>query len=105
MRVIVDVIDSIGTSIRFIFLLFFLAILGFGAFLTAGAVYVAPKVADSVAERAASYDERADAAAHNREMGRDGWGRKSGRSSANNHTDGQFGEDNGGWADDGRRRY
>ncbi len=105
MRVLVDLIDSIGTSIRFIFLLFFLAIFGFGAFLAAGAYYVAPKVADSVAERAATYEERADIAAHNREMGSEGWGHKSSRAQTREQSAGQFGEDNGGWADDRPRGY
>ncbi len=101
MRVLVDLVDSIGTSIRFIFLLFFLAIFGFGILVSAGAYYVAPKVADSVAERAATYEERADAAAYNREMGRDGWGHKS----SQQHTAGQFGEDNTGWEDDDGYEY
>ncbi len=105
MRVLVDLIDSIGTSIRFIFLLFFLAIFGFGALISAGAFYAAPKVADSVAAHAERYEERAEAAAHNREMGQEGWGYRSGDASERKNTAGQFGEDNGGWADDNQYRY
>jgi len=105
MRVLVDLIDSIGTSIRFIFLLIFLAIFGFGILITAGVSYVAPKVADSVVEQAERYDDRASAAAHNREMGRDGWGHRSGETRDREHAVGQFGEDNGGWANERPRGH
>jgi len=104
MRVLVDLIDSIGTSIRFLFLLFFLAIFGFGILMTAGMSYVAPQVAESVAGSAERYQSRAEAAAKNREMGLDGWGHNSGRTVDATQSAGEFGEDNGGWAEDGTRR-
>ncbi|MEM8724546.1 MAG: hypothetical protein AAGE86_03395 [Pseudomonadota bacterium] len=106
MRVLVDLVDSIGTSIRFIFLLFFLAIFGFGILVTAGATYVAPKVAETVAERADTYSERALQAEHNRDLGREGWGyNASSNRRAGSAQDDGFGEDETGWADDRDNRY
>lgn len=100
MRVLVDLVDSIGASIRFIFLMFFLAIFGFGILVTAGATYVAPKVADSVVDRADRYEDRLEQARRDRELGSEGWGYGAGGS----NSDG-FGEDDGGWADDYDSRY
>lgn len=109
MRVLVDLVDSIGTSIRFIFLLFFLAIFGFGILMTAGASYVAPKVAEEVADRADRYAEREFQRKRDKELGKSGWGSGSNstasRKSARGTAQGEFGEDNGGWADERRDRY
>ena len=105
MRVLVDLIDSIGTSIRFIFLLFFLAIFGFGILMTAGASYVAPKVAEEVADRADRYAERELQMKRDKELGKSGWGYSSSPERARGTTQGEFGEDNGGWADERGDRY
>ncbi len=105
MRVLVDLIDSIGTSIRFIFLLFFLAIFGFGVLMTAGMTYVAPKVAEEVGERADRYAEREFQRKRNKELGKSGWGHTSSSGAARTPTQGEFGEDNGGWADERPNRY
>lgn len=104
MRVLVDLVDSIGASIRFIFLLFFLAIFGFGAVVSCGAAYVAPKVAESVADRADSYSERSLQAERDKEFGREGWGQGAGRTDSRSSGSDGFGEDNGGWADERPKR-
>ncbi|WP_298468205.1 hypothetical protein [uncultured Erythrobacter sp.] len=100
MRVLVDLVDSIGASIRFIFLMFFLAIFGFGILVTAGATYVAPKVADSVVDRADRYEDRLEQARRDRELGSEGWGYGAGSSNTRSPNADGFGEDDGSWADD-----
>lgn len=61
-----------------IFGLFFLCVFGLGLLFTGSASYVAPKVADSMGERAERITEKAMAAeaAHsrNRALAADGWG-------------------------------
>ncbi|QUL38092.1 hypothetical protein [Erythrobacter sp. JK5] len=100
MRAIVDLVDSIGSSIRFIFLLIFLTILGFGLMFTAGASYVAPQVADKVVERAERFGERAIEEERLRRLGTEGWGHTTSGRVASTRTEGQFGEDEGGWAEE-----
>ena len=106
MRVLVDLVDAIGTSIRFIFLLIFLAIFAFGFLLTAGVSYVAPKVVEDVGERADRYVDRYDRRLQSYELGKEGWGHSSSPGAARASTRGEFGEDNGGWVDErpNRRR-
>ncbi|MEL7219170.1 MAG: hypothetical protein AAGK01_12155 [Pseudomonadota bacterium] len=105
MRAVVDVIDSIGASIRFIVMMFFLAIFAFGALIAFGATYVAPQVADTMIERAAGDEDRYNSMRHDREMGGEGWGYGSGSKAAKRQKYvGEFGEDNGGWAEEDRYR-
>ena len=104
MRALVDVITSVTNSIRFIAALFILCMLAFGLMVTAGTSYIAPKAAESFADRAERVSDKAIQAAQiearNAQLGQEGWGYsdepvQSGHSAA----PGEFGEDNGGWAD------
>lgn len=109
MRAIVDIVTSVTGIFRFIALLFFLCIFGFGLMITAGTSYVAPKAAESIAKRAESVSEKAIEAAQlearNAQLGQEGWGysnepvRSSGSASDGGSASGEFGEDSGGWAD------
>ncbi|MEM9501015.1 MAG: hypothetical protein AAF941_04140 [Pseudomonadota bacterium] len=100
MRTLVDLIDSVTSSVRFIFLLFFLAILGLGLIMTVGASVVAPAAVDSIGERAERVSNRAIEAAQtetrNAQLARDGWGYSD---SVDANESDEFGEDAGGWAD------
>lgn len=109
MRALVDVVTSITSSIRFIAALFFLCFFAFGLMVTAGTSYVAPKAAETIADRAERMGDKAIEAAQiearNAQLGQDGWGYSNEPvQSANGAADagasqGSFGEDNGGWAD------
>ena len=78
MRVLVDLVDSFTGMVRFAIGALFL--FGFLVFLviTAGASYVAPKVAEEAGERATLLGERAieeaRQAKRESELARDGWG-------------------------------
>ncbi|MEQ5786979.1 hypothetical protein J3454_03650 [Erythrobacter sp. NFXS35] len=78
MRALVDIFESLTSSIRFVIGLFVLAVMGFGLMLTLGATYVAPRAVESLAEGAERVGEKAIEAAQQErrahEMGKDGWG-------------------------------
>lgn len=78
MRALVDIISTVTNSIRFIFLLFFLCIMGFGLMMTAGASYVAPQAVDKLADKAIEAAEisarESEVRARNYQMSREGWG-------------------------------
>lgn len=84
MRVLVDLVDSFTGMVRFIILAMMVVGLGITLILTAGASYVAPKVAEDVGERATLLGERAIEEARDarreREFAQDGWGYGSGDS-------------------------
>lgn len=78
MRALVDIVENLTSSIRFIIGLLVLTIMGIGLMLTIGVSYAAPKAADSLAKRAERVGEKAIKAAQQerlaQEMGEDGWG-------------------------------
>ncbi|MFY8048122.1 MAG: hypothetical protein ACOVNS_04820 [Erythrobacter sp.] len=71
MRFLVDIVENVTSSIRFIIGLFVVAGLLIGLFFTAGVATVAPEVVERVGEKAIAA-EKAQRVAH--EMGKDGWG-------------------------------
>ncbi|MFL0355936.1 hypothetical protein ACI5KX_05600 [Erythrobacter sp. GH1-10] len=103
MRIIGDVIDNVFSSIRLVFLLIFGAVVLFGLFMTVGASYVAPQVADSAAERIERLGNEAIKAEVEaklaREMGKDGWGYDSARSVDRGSLNDE-GEAQGGWGEE-----
>jgi len=78
MRVLVDIVENLTSSIRYIVGILVLAGLAFGLMLTLGASYVAPKAAESLAEGAERVGEKAIEAAQQErvaeDMAEDGWG-------------------------------
>lgn len=78
MRALVDIVENLTSSIRFIIGLLVLAGLGIGLMLTIGFSYAAPKAADSLATRAERVGEKAIKAAQQErlaeDMAEDGWG-------------------------------
>ncbi|WP_296718482.1 hypothetical protein [Erythrobacter sp.] len=78
MRALVDIVENLTSSIRFVIGLLVLGGMVVGLMLTIGVSYAAPKAADSLAERAERVGEKAIEAAQQerraREMGKDGWG-------------------------------
>ncbi|MEM6474930.1 MAG: hypothetical protein AAF687_02055 [Pseudomonadota bacterium] len=104
MRVIVDVVTSVTNSIRFIAAMFVLCMLGFGLMITAGTSYVAPKAADSIERMSDKAIEAAQIEARNAQMSQEGWGYSNEPIPTDSTVPvdpypGQFGEDNGGWAE------
>jgi hypothetical protein len=102
MQALVDIVNSVTSSVRFIFLLFFITIIAIGLFLTVGASVVAPQAADAIAERAERVGDRAIAAAQeesrNRALASDGWGfEEPAAGSGATYTD--EGEAKGGWGE------
>lgn len=101
MRVIVDLVDSLTGTVRFVICAIVLSGIALSFFMTAGISYVAPKVAEDYGERAERLGERAIIAAQEearaRELAKDGWGYEEPGSS------GSFSDrsaDAGGWGDD-----
>lgn len=78
MRLFMDLIDNLTTTVRFIVAAFVLCGFLFGMFMTMSASYIVPKVADDYTERAAEFSERAiaeqRAALRERELAKEGWG-------------------------------
>ena len=110
MRVLVDLVDSFAGIVRFIIIAMMVVGLGVTLILTAGASYVAPKLAEDTTERAAQFGERAieeaRQAQRESELAQDGWGYGSGenRSSRNSGygSRDRRGNDAGGWGDEGQ---
>lgn len=98
MRTIVDLVDSLTGTVRFVIGALLLCGFGIVLLMTVGASVVAPQVADKFAERAENIGEKAiDAAreeARNRELARDGWGYSDSGSSRD-----AAGDEVGGWGD------
>ncbi len=91
MQTLADIIGNVMGSIRFLFLLFFCAIMGIGLLLTAGTSYVAPQVAENVADRAERVTNRAIEAAEeahrNEQLAQEGWGYGAGNDSSSSDDD------------------
>lgn len=107
MRVLVDLVDSFTGMVRFIIGAIFLVGFGLVFILTAGASYVAPKVAEEAGERATQFGEmaieEARAAQRDHELARDGWGYGSGDdSSSRSQASRDRGGGGDGWGDDAR---
>lgn len=95
MRVLVDIVENVTSSIRFIVGLFVVAGLLIGLFFTAGVASVAPEVVERVGEKAIAA-EKAQRVAH--EMGKDGWGYSAAAAAAGEP---DASTDDGSAADDG----
>lgn len=78
MRAILDLVDMLTSSIRAIVGMLVLAGIGFGLIMSLAGSYVAPKVVDSVAERAERIGSEAIEAAERQrrveQMAKQGWG-------------------------------
>jgi hypothetical protein len=101
MRALVDIVQNVTSSIRFIAGMLVLFGLGIGLMLTVGASYVAPKAAESIAERAEKFGDKA-IEAHQKQrvaeqMGKDGWG--YGAATAAVDQPGAAGRASDGWAE------
>lgn len=99
MRALVDIVQNVTSSIRYIIGIIVFAIIAFGMMFSAGIAFVAPKAAESVAESAERMGDKAIAAKQKQrvaeEMAADGWG--YGAAAAT--TGGESGEAGDGWAD------
>lgn len=110
MRALVDMVDSFTGMVRFAIGALFL--FGFLVFLvvTAGASYLAPKVAEEAGERATLLGERAieeaRQAQRDHELAQEGWGYGSAQGSQNGQmaTAGQdqYRSQDGGWGEEAR---
>lgn len=84
MQALVDIVGNVVGGVRFLFLLFFITVMGFGLLMTGGTAYVAPKVVESVSERAEKVSDRAIKAAEdahrNEQLAAEGWGYDRGAS-------------------------
>lgn len=104
MRVLVDIVENVTSSIRYIVGFFVVCGLLFGLFLSAGVATVAPEVEERVGERVDRFvdkaiaAEKAQRAAH--EMGKDGWGYSAEAASAGEQDAAMKppSEEDGGWA-------
>jgi phosphate/sulfate permease len=98
MRFIVDIVENVTSSIRFIVGLIVVAGLLIGLFFTAGVATVAPEVVERVGEKAIAA-EKAQRVAH--EMGKDGWGYSAAAASAGEQDAGTKvpSEGDDGWAE------
>lgn len=78
MRFISDIFDSLSTSLRVVATLTTLCVMGFGAMMTYGATYAAPKMAEDFATRAEQAAqqsmERRREAERARALANEGWG-------------------------------
>ncbi|UAB77901.1 hypothetical protein INR77_14155 [Erythrobacter sp. SCSIO 43205] len=96
MRALVDMIDSVTGTVRFIVGLLVLGVFAFVFIMTAGASYVAPKISEDATAKAAAFGEKALAEARQQrrehELAQDGWGYGAAGSS----------EDGEGWGDTSR---
>ncbi|WP_298308488.1 hypothetical protein [uncultured Erythrobacter sp.] len=103
MRVLVDLVDSFTGMVRFIIGAVLLVGFGLVFILTAGASYVAPKVAEGATERAAQLGERAieeaRAAQRDHELAQDGWGYGSGGNDSSRSRSSNDRRSGGGWGD------
>lgn len=91
MRALVDIVQNVTSSIRFIIGMLVLFGMVIGLMLTLGATYVAPKAADSFAERAERFGDKAIAAEQKQrvaeQMAEDGWGYGAATASAGHMPD------------------
>lgn len=78
MRALVDMIDSVTGTVRFLAGLFALCVFAFVLIMTAGVSYMAPKVTEEATQSATAFGERALAEAREErrehELAQDGWG-------------------------------
>ena len=105
MRALVDIIQNVTSSIRFVIGGLLVVILLIGLMLSASFAYVAPQAAESVAERAEKMGEKALAAEQRQrvaeDMAQDGWGYGAASASAGQGIpeDGETGSTDDGWAE------
>lgn len=102
MRALVDIVENLTSSIRFVIGLLVLAGMVVALMLTIGVSYAAPKAADSLAERAERVGEKAIEAAQQerraRDMGEDGWGYGAATGSSGSGGKRSKSSADGGWA-------
>jgi hypothetical protein len=86
MRALVDIVQNVTSSIRFVIGGLLVVILLIGFMLSASFAYVAPQAAESVAERAEKLGDKAIAAEQRQrvaeDMAQDGWGYSAATASA-----------------------
>lgn len=104
MRALVDIVQNLTSSIRFIIGMLVLATFLIGLMLSASFAYVAPQAAETVADRAESMGEKA-IEAHQRQrvaedMAQDGWGYGAASATAGQGSpeDGETATVDDGWA-------
>ncbi|MEM7780977.1 MAG: hypothetical protein AAF697_11365 [Pseudomonadota bacterium] len=106
MQGLINIVESLTGTVRFVICAMVLVGFGITAFMTAGVSYVAPKVAEDFGERAERMGERAIVAAQEesraRELAQDGWGYEAPGSGAGSstHGRGRSSDRAGGWGDD-----
>jgi len=78
MRALLDIVENLTSTVRFIFGIIALGFIVTGLMFTIGASYFVPKAVDSVGERAERIGEKAIIAAQEErraaDMAKDGWG-------------------------------
>lgn len=108
MRALVDMIDSVTSTVRFVVGLLVLGVFAVIFVIIAGASYMAPKVSEDATEKAAAFGERAIAEARlearEAELAQDGWGYGSagpvdGGTSSRRQQSADYGD---GWGDSSR---
>ncbi|MCL9983267.1 MAG: hypothetical protein NBV60_08935 [Erythrobacter sp.] len=104
MRALVDIVQNVTSSIRFIVGGLLVVIFLIGLMLSASFAYVAPQAAEKVAERAESIGDKAIAAEQRQrvaqDMAQDGWGYGAASATAGQGSpeDGETASGDDGWA-------
>lgn len=108
MRALVDIVQNVTSSIRFVIGGLLVVMLLIGLMLSVSLAYVAPQAAETVAERAENMGDKAIAAAERQavaqDMAQDGWGYGAATASAGGDPEatgeaGEAGYGDGGWAE------
>jgi hypothetical protein len=105
MRALVDIVQNVTSSIRFIIGAMVLLVFLIGLMLSASIAYVAPQAAETVAEKAETMGDKAIAAAQRQrvaeDMAEDGWGYGAATATTGQGApeDGETGSSDDGWAD------
>jgi hypothetical protein len=102
MRVLLDIVESLTSSIRFVVGMVVLAMLAIGLMFTLGATYVAPQAIDSMAERAQTFGEKAIEAEREErraaDLADDGWSYDSATGSSSSDAEDGYAATGEGWA-------
>lgn len=106
MRALVDIVQNVTSSIRFVVGMLVLLCMAIGLMLTAGVAYVAPKATESVVDGAERVGEMAIEAEQKQrvaeDMAEDGWGYGAATASAGGDPakspGGSYGSGDDGWA-------
>ena len=109
MRALVDMIDSVTSTVRYIVGLLVLGVFAVILVIIGGASYMAPKVSEDATEKAAAFGERAIAEARmemrEAELAQDGWGYGSAgpvEGDTRSSRGSRYGSGDDGWGDTAR---